>query len=364
MTAHIIKLRSPVPPHIDRAAFLPAGLNYGFGLMESTSVSLNVSRADVNHPEDFGWGDMVSIERAEDDYHRWFGFIMERVFDDESGVAALVIEEHMSAILEGARTANDWPEQRTSAGNHMRRIFAEADRRAQRSVAEPRLIIDYPTSQGLDIAYTPTAEPISSFIKTMTETGWEWRIDHGGASTGWKAIMRWQERIGHDHREFSFEQGHHFTRARLTQRARERVGSALAVGGTGTFRNRPSATAPTAGPAAPSPALARSRVIIEPQVTNTEALQAMARRAHHASDHVAESLEFVLWEGTNAAGLTSVPVELLEVGGLYRIRFADLVLGLGLERDIRILAFSFQEDESVSGAISVAAEVWRETATP
>ena len=143
-----------------------------------------------------------------------------------------------------------------------------------------------------------------------------------------------------------------------------RVGSALAVGGTGTFRNRPSATAPTAGPAAPSPALARSRVIIEPQVTNTEALQAMARRAHHASDHVAESLEFVLWEGTNAAGLTSVPVELLEVGGLYRIRFADLVLGLGLERDIRILAFSFQEDESVSGAISVAAEVWRETATP
>lgn len=368
MTDVVVTLRDPLPPHAQRAMFLPGPLSYGFMRSEFSSTTLQVSRADVDQPETFAAGMAISITRP-DKALPWEGWIVDREFDDESGVADLLLKDHGSALLAHSRTARNWSEQKGSTGAVARRVLAEAEQRA-----EPPLLLEVPGIHGPDIAITPQAESIADFLDTLTQNSdWEWAIRHQADDHGRRAALVLDRRIGVDRRNISFYQGYHFTRARLSQRAQGYLRAALAVGGTGVFGDRASASVSTSGFAAEktptqqlgevdetilSPVFAGTETLVEPQVRNQAALLALARRAHNAPANVRESLTFTLWDAANVDGVTPFPIDQLELGSRYHIVFSNLAMGLGVERDIRILALSLNN----AGSVEVVAEVERAAA--
>ena len=89
-----------------------------------------------------------------------------------------------------------------------------------------------------------------------------------------------------------------------------------------------------------------TRVAFEPSETSLEALATTARRVYAARDWIGEHLTFSFVE-------TTVDMNLIELGGIYGVRFKDLVLGLGYEREIRIHGLALGED----GVVDVEAEV-------
>lgn len=369
MSDVVVTLRDPLPPHAPRAMFLPGQVRYGFMLREQSSVSLQVSRADILQPETYAHGMAISITRT-DGALPWEGFIVDRELDDESGIADLLLKDHGSALLAHARTARTWSEQKGSTGSVLRRVLGEADQRA-----EPPLLLEYPTIHGPDIIITPNAETIADFLDTLVEySDWEWAIRHQADDHGRRAVLVLQRRIGNDRRgQLTFYQGFHFKSARLSQRAQGYIAAALTVGGPGVFGDRAAASVSTSGFAAEatptqqfgalnetagSPIFGGTDVRVEPQVTNQAALTAAARRAHNAPENVREAVNFTLWDGQNADGLSPFPIDLLELGSRYHIVFANLALGLGVERDIRVLALSLDN----AGSIEVVAEIERAAA--
>lgn len=361
-------LRDPYPPHARRAMFLPGPMSYGWVLGGTTKTTIAVSRADIHVAETYAHGMMVSIERS-DGFLPWHGFITFRDLDDASPVSMLVAEDHRSALLAQARTARAWAEQKASAGSVMRRVLAEAEQRAI-----PPLLIEAPTIHGPYIEITPGANSIADFLDTVAEySDWEWDVFHQPEAYGRAAGLRFQRRIGHDHRgDVSFYQGYHFKRAVLSQQKGGYLGAAMAIGGTGTVGARPAVEVNTSGMASEgtptsaraddqtrfSPVHAGTQVLIEPQVTNQGALRAGAERANNAPENVREALTFTLWDGDNADGLAPVDVSLLELGSRYHVAFDNLALGLGVERNIRVIALSL----SNAGSIEIVAEVEQDAA--
>jgi hypothetical protein len=218
---------------------------------------------------------------------------------------------------------------------------------------------------GPTVSYTARAETLLSFLRTMaTATGWEWAlvpaaVDARGASVK----LVWAERIGEDVRGLGFEQGASITEASLEQDAEGFLASAVLVGGTGTFADRPAAAVTISGQSAggidanpleqpqrpSSPALAGTRVIVEQQVTNRDVLMQGAAKQHVAPRWVRERLSLTVAEA-------ELDLTKLGLGNYYRFRTGDLALGLGVERIVRVIAFDLGDN----GLISIEAQVLKE----
>lgn len=361
-----VNLREPFPPYRVRGVVEPNDLVYGFMINDGTATRFDVSRADPNAAEMFALGSRITVERV-DGLHLWDGFITTAQHRLESSVTTLTCKDLHGSLFSRARTAKAWPEQVAASGALIQRVFAEANARG-----EPPLLCAPPSAgDGPVVPYTPRAESIADFLRTMVEfAGWEWEIVTEIERLGIGSRLRWTEKLGRD-LSFgtTFEQGVHFTAATLTEEADAFLSSALAVGGTGVFSSRDAAQAnvegrgdssidgyPSGQPAPSSPALAGTRVIVDQQVTGSAAMRAAALRQHDTPEYVREALTLTLYEGDDADGITSVDMSVIGLGNWYRLRFDDLAMGQTYDRRARLIAYSINAG---SGAIDCVFDVER-----
>ena len=360
----VVHLRDPLPPHRVLGVVDPADLLYGFMVNDGTAIRFQASRADPNAAAMFALGNMITIERV-DSLHLWLGFITTARHDLESALTTLTCQDLHGSLFERARTAKAWPEQVAGSGAMIQRVFVEADARG-----EPPLLCDPPSSgDGPVVPYTPQAESIADFLRTMVAfSGWEWRIVSEINRHGIRSRLLWEERIGDDLAfGTTFEQGVHFTGATLTEEAEAYLASAVAVGGSGVFSSRDAAQANVGGtadgdidgipsdqPAPTSPALAGTRVVVDQQVTGKAAMRAAALRQHSTPEFVREALTATLYEGDNANGVASIDMSKIGIGNWYRLRFTDLAMGLAYNRRARLIAYSL---EPARGAIECVFDV-------
>ncbi len=366
MDQPVVKIRDPWPPHNEIGVADVGALNYGFAIGQSTQVQFNVSRADPN-AAGFQEGAMMSIERPHDNAHLWVGFISDAIDDLAGPVSLITCTDIFGTLFAGGREANAWGVQEATVGEVIRRILGEANARA-----EPPLLVELPITAGPRIDYQPTAKPLTDFMRTMVDhSDWEWEINSEIRGVGLRHRLLSVRRRGRDlSGSVIFEDGQHFTDARLHRKASAYIRSALAVGGSGEFTGRPAAVANVAGTRAPglapsfadgqrdsSPALMGTRVLVDPAVTNRSALQRAASRLHHSTEFVRHTLTFTLHETNDVAGIAAFDVTKLEMGSLYRCRFEDLALGKKYDRVVRMLGFSF---DTATGNIPCVVEVQKE----
>ena len=356
----IIVWRNPFPPHEVLAESSPApGTRYGFMLSDVGLASFSIPRSDPNTTGVMTTGAMVSIER-DDGLFPWVGYVTNRTLNLAGGAVQFTAEDHAGSLFAIGRTPKTWDALTLSSGEVVERIFQDAQQRA-----EPPLNI----TLDLNIAppfvtYQPRAEPLLSFLQAMKkECNCEWRLIHQIGDEAVTTVLQWYERFGIDRRgQVTFQQGRNFKDARLTQSAEGFLRSALAVGGTGVFRDRESVLAGDTTsneadrnlqvaevPAQRSPALMGTRVLVDSQFSGEEVLQSAARRLLEAQDHVREKIEMNLVEN-------EIDLATLELGSLYGIRFQDFALGLEVNRTIRFTALSFGDD----GVIQTVATIVRE----
>jgi len=356
MTVVVAKFRSPLPPHQVLGESRVKNLRYGFSVDRQAQASFEISRNDSNAATTLRSGMMLTLERG-DGYLPWAGFITRRSPSLKNPIVPFLAKDHYGALFTKGRTAKNWEELTLSSGIVIKRIFEEADVRG-----DPPLLVDLGQCVGGPVvAYTPKAEPLSQFLSTMGNLGWEWSLKSQITQKNVVTDLCWQERIGRDlSSQISFSENKHFLDATLVDDTKGRVTAALAVGGSGAFRDRLASEVNMEGRASPgidghralgvtvplSPVLAGTRVAIEPAITNLDALTEIARNLQRSTSDEFESLTFDLAE-------SELDMSTLELGSVYLLRFQNLDLGLGLERRVRFKAFSLGEQ----GVVNVVGEV-------
>ena len=361
MTAVTAKFRDPFPPHLVRAERNMKGLRYGWMLGRSGRADFQIKRDD-DSPDSVRAGAMVTLERA-DGHLTWAGFVTTRRAKLRDPMVTFQAHDHVGALFFKGRTAKDWEEIHLSSGVVIRRVLEEADARGH-----PPLMVQLgQCTGGPRVAYTAKAEKLTQFLGTMSKLGWEWSLRHEVTQASVVTNFCWQERVGRDWSGgIAFVEGKHFEDATLIEDTLASVTSTAAVGGSGTFRDRPgeevnaegtasggfqATRGPVAAGAIRSPARAGTRLIIEPAVSNRDALSAMALALHDSTDFTPEALSLKLVE-------SELDMSKIELGGIYLIRAPSLNWGLRYERRVRFKALSLGED----GVVDVEAEVLRAAA--
>ena len=102
--------------------------------------------------------------------------------------------DHVGALFVKGRTAKDWQEIDLSSGIVIRRVLEEADARGQ-----PPLMVQFGSCEGGPVvAYTPKAETLVQFLRTMSKLGWEWSLKYEVTQGSVVTNFCWQERIGRE----------------------------------------------------------------------------------------------------------------------------------------------------------------------
>jgi hypothetical protein len=359
VTDVLVSFRGPYPPHrvLGATRAVENSLAYGFVLDRLSRAAFKVSRADAlvdDNPDVFAFGNMVTLERT-DSALPWVGYITDSDMDNADPEASFVCNDWAGALFEEARTATGWSEIELSSGEIIRRVHMEANARA-----EPPLLCALDAGAGPTVPFTAKGESFLAFLRDMARrTGWEWAL-YPTVGTSVQMRLKWTGSVGIDRSHaVAFQEGRHFKRAKIARSTDGYKAAAVAIGGSGTFRERPAAQINFAGRsdegivsqksgfAAPtSPALAGTRVLIEPGVSSAEALLATARRSFTAPDYIKERLTLYLVEST-------IDMTKIELGSRYTVRFKTLDLGLTYERVVRAMALSLNE----SGVMEMVAEV-------
>lgn len=371
MTVEVeIRIRDPFPPH-RTLAIVEAGeeFRYGFLIGGPSEVAFAVERSDPNAAANFRMGNMITFERPKDGAHPWVGYITRARHRLSAPVSWLECRDLLGSLYRRARTPKGWGELRMAAGDWIRSVFADADRRG-----DPPLLTRQPSSFGPQIAYTPAAESIADFLETMAAgANWEYGIRHDVSSPEVISQLLWQPRLGRDMSTAGgvrFEEGVHFTDAEYVEDVDGFLKSAVAIGGTGAIEARPAALAsdtgaddvgisgtPFATSAQRSPILQGTRVVTEPQISNVDALVNVARRQHETPEFIGEALSFQMHESADADGLEAVDVSKIELGSVYEARFSDLAMGATLERRVRLLGYSIGTDGEIDCVGRILGEV-------
>jgi hypothetical protein len=358
MAEIIVKVRAPFPPHAMLAQVRAApGFRYGLQLMEPTALTLRISRADPNDAQIFELGNMISVE-PDDGLLPWAGFITDIDYSESDPYITIACKDHAGALYQRARTAKTWPAQTDSAGKILSRIWLEADARRA-----PPLVTELPPLEGPHITIITSAEPLLSFMRDLAQaTDWEWGIAYQTVRPAELTTeLVWRERIGADRRnEVIFEQGSHFANPTYRRSAGGQSASSVAVGGTGTFASRAAVEANASGQGAAgiegiavpvtagnSPALMGSQVAIMRNVTDSDALARAARRM------MGKPPELIGNRITMKLVESRIDIKLIEIGGIYSVRFKDILMGLSMTAAVRCVALTRGTD----GILEMIAEV-------
>lgn len=350
----IVHAREPYPPHSTIAITKVDRLSYGFMLGRVGQASFAISRADPNVPQAFKLGNLISLERS-DDLLLWVGFISERVLADGSAVVPIMAKDHAGALFERGVTPRQWGPRTTSSGQLIREVFQDAQQRAK-----PPLMVSLPDENGPSLTYQVQSETLLSFLNRVSEvTDWEWGLRHRLLSDSILTELVWQGRMGIDYSgELILEQNVHAINLELTENLDGFIGEALAVGGTGLFRNREFSSVSAGSsqqpldekaPTPSSPAQDGTRVVIQQQVSDKPSLERTARREHRSPEFVREALEFALLT-------TQVDMNKIDIGNRISMRYTDLALGASVERIVRLTAMSLGQND----VIECVADVLRE----
>jgi hypothetical protein len=338
-------------------------LTYGFGIGEPMMAQFKVSRADPNNAGAFRLGMMVTFKR-DDGLHPWAGYITERRMSGDDPMVEIDCRDHAGALFQIAALPRYDAEQTLSAGEWIRRMGQAVNARGQ-----PPLDVQWPTSAGAPVAFTPSMESYLDFLRTMAEhDDAEWALAHDLKGDRVITRLNWARRLGSDKRNIIWER---YTRSRFTQTASAFTGTTVAVGGTGSYAERPAEAASAAGlgvdatiagnalpkarkPPIASPIFDGTVVTTHQSVTNRSALANAARRRHDLPPESAERLELTLAE-------TDVNMQDLELGAIYTVKFPSLDFGLGIERYVRLMAFSLGQEGQVPCTVDVLDEdtFWR-----
>lgn len=344
-----VKLRDPYPPHRAILSAKVAAFPYGFMLMRPATAQFAVSRADTTAPYAWAVGNMISIERS-DGLLPWWGYITDREMDSDSGTALLTATDLAGSLFAQAEMPKDWPTLKRAAGEWVRTLFVAAGHSSR-----PPLLVDvrFATGGG-PVEFAPSSGTALDLLDTMAAAAdWEWRVVADRIGTPFRrATLEFAQRLGRDlSKQIVFEEGRHFARARLTESTEGLLETVTTLGGSGPVADRPAVSVNaqswgqpsvsgarlTGAKSGLSPASAGARVVIEPRVTNKEALAKIGQREHHSPDAVSEAFSFTIAE-------TETSMDMLEVGSLYGVRFADLSLGLAVHRVVRLVGLQLSPD--------------------
>lgn len=351
---------------------------YGFQLGGFTPIQAHVSRETVDGEEVFVEGNMVSIERPNEvaGLQTWVGFIVETDGTLGGGTVRLDLLDFAGYLWgEDSSVATAWPRQDGASADIIRSIFTEGMEPPEHGA--PIVALPGPDTFGPYVEYPPAGETVLDFLQTMVEAAdWEWDVvfDDVGPD-GLQPRLVWAERIG-GQRDLSqvggpgieIIDGVHFIRAGFSRSVRGggNLKSSIAVGGSGTFRERPAAIASAGGASrdgltgvatdeTTEDAPGGSRLIVNPQIENADALERAALRIHHAPEYIGEGLTVTLREGANADGLTPFPLEALVLGAQYRFRATDARWSSegAVDRTIRLIGYDFGGDGHINCNIQV-----------
>ena len=362
----VIKARAPWEPHTEIVATRGNDVAYGFALGADNTASFNLARdsaAFTSAPDAFAKGNMITLERA-DGHLPWVGYIRERKQSISDPMIGFVLGDQANVLFSQATTPKAWAPRTTIAGTLIKEVVAFVNDRGH-----PPLFLQLGSDFGGGPAGTfeTNAADLLSFLRDMSErTGWEWGLSH---EVGESVVTRliWKDRIGENREQTVFSEGKSFHDALLTEDVFGYITEAIAVGGSGTFRDRRALSVSPLGDAQPgiigrpfdvqheriSPALMGSVVFVDQEVTGDEALAAAAKRRFSNPDVTREALSFQLVE-------SEIDVAQCEIGALYTVSFASLRLGLGLERTVRMISMQLGED----GMIDCETEVLDDQAHP
>ena len=362
MTAVHVRFHNPFPPHqiIAQTRAVEGSLSYGWVLGQPAEAHFRISRGDVlvtEQPEVFASFPMVTLER-DDGFLPWVGFMGPmngRLSDPVMGFTAYC---HGRTLFAEGRTKKSSNESSAAAGTHIIETFQEAAARG-----EPPLLVSLGSvGAGPPITFTPKAESLLEFLRTMAEfSDWEWGFRYEVTRQYVRTKLLFQKRLGFDRRnEVVFQEGVAFKEAGFTRSPEGAFAASLAVGGTGTFKDRPAQQVNAAGRddtgitgniagalagVPTSPALMGTRVVVEQSVKNADALTAAARRSLRDPDLLRERHVLELVEA-------NIDMDKLEIGSFYGINFKNLDFGLKKEGVVRCLSLDLGED----GIVRMAAE--------
>lgn len=355
MATVLIQLRKPFPPHqvVGDPLLADSSFRYGFNFMESSAIGFKVSRATATSAHLFRRGMMVSIER-DDGLFPWAGFITHRKLSLADPTATIICSDYRSAIYARARTAKGWGEMTGSAGSILERVWHEANGRQ-----EPPLVTHLPNLHGPPVKITPRAETMLQFINDLAfASDWEWGLRYTVSRQELRTDLVWQKRLGKDYSTELVIEADMCEEATIDEDSEAKVVSALLVGGSGTFADRPAVQVNAAGRidegieaekvtvAKPtSPALMGTRVDTFEAVTDKATLQAGARRLFSDPRFEGDRITLRIAE-------SRVDLDKIAIGNKLGVRFKDIDLGLPYERVVRCLGLTL----GTNGIIEIVGE--------
>ncbi len=305
----VVKLRASQPPHDELQTLRVQDLSYGRMLMRKNTASFRISRADPNlakfrhllTPD--GPPPMFSIERP-DGTHPWAGFLQDYVVRSSDPTAQFVLADHAWRLEESV----------TAKTGVLRGAFTDVVIRTLREIdarGEPALYLQYDHNEGgprLDYAYQ-AAKGLDFLQQAAKFTGWEWGFAYNVSPAKVETTLMLRQSIGRDVRDsVVLDEGVHLKDIDYSLRYSEGIAAGLVVGGTGTFGDRSAVAASRNGRAregvdtrtasnATQRGIGGTRVLIDRQVTEQQALINAAQRLHTSPEWVPEQVGFVIVEG-------------------------------------------------------------------
>lgn len=331
-----VHLRTAQPPHRELLQLDVNGLAYGEMLMRPQTASFRLSRSDANladfghllHPD--GPPPMYTIERY-DGTHPWVGFLRTCNMKLSDPDVTFTLADHMWRLQRSVTPATGGFPHGGSVGRIVRETIRAMDH------TFPTYLDTSSVGDGPGLDYEYQAQKGDTFLNQMAQmSGYEWGFRYDVSEQGVNAALRFEPSIGRDRRaEVVFDEQTELQDVGYAIDYDEGNASALVVGGQGTFQNRAQATASTTRI---GPGIGGTRVLIERQVTQQEALFNAASRLLDTPEHVAEAITFSLLD-QHIAGVN--------VGDIISGRFPAVDLSMPFERSVRILGISFDTDRLV-----------------
>lgn len=345
----IVRFRDPRPPHGAVLTVIAPAIKYAFKVRKTGTASFFIARSDPNIISSLASiianePPMVTIERP-DGYMPWVGFVTQYDAAQKDPYATFLCADHSwrLAAPHGARTRKN-QFYKTASGRVIKDVFRDMEDRA-----EPAPFLKYDDVIDGPLAnYEVRADYGLDLLEEIAkQANYEWGFSYNVSPSQVEAHLNWVQRLGKDRRnEEVWQEQKHFTDARYTLTYANGIRSAIAVGGSGPFAQRPAVVVNQSGSAEVSAykktpvsayGLGGTRSAVTEQITDANVLRQKAVQMHEAPEFAVEQIALRLFED-------AIDMSRFGIGDIRTIRLSTTSLGSGIERTVRIIGLQFVPD--------------------